>query len=777
MPNVSRRYKTLDVDDYEALSIEAIRNDVKVYGQNSALGDWNDYLMGNLGFAVGYDEQGYKDFYELYVGPVKGVNTNWVDEVTRKGLIQEYGVDIQSGGSDSKAVKYFLSLNYLDNKSIVRGKDETRYSIRLNMEQAPSKVVKFGINTNFSYSETNLGAGGGYFSDPITQAYMMSPAHSVKDERGEWFFDTLTGHNPVAQRSELGDKSLSKQARAIISPWLQLNFTDNLFFMSRGGADFLFLDEFGYWSFLQPQGADMRGLGENNNSTKLLLSITNTLNYIKSFNNKHNLNVLIGQEGQRTNLRDAYLASTNYPVDYKNEVSLAAAPSDAATYKYSLVLASFFSNVQYDYNNKYYASASLRYDASSRFDSNNRWAPFWSVGAKYRISSEEFMESTQSWLNNLTIRSSYGTSGNQDIGNVEYFSASAWYTSRDLYRFGQNYNGLPGSSRQQLGNPDLKWEQTAKFNVGIDFAFLDRFNVEFDYYNHQTKDMVFAVPVSMLTGMKENYRNAGELSNVGIEFMVNAMLIRTKDFKWDITLTGSKNKNKIKKLSNENPIETNTTIIEAGRELHSFKMKEWAGVDPQTGEGLWYLDETGDETTTDYALAAKRYVGSANPKFQGSFTNNFAWRGFDLSFQFNYSVGGKIYGSNLRFDEHVGSSFGQNFTGYVYDNRWQNPGDVTDVPKVMLDDASNANAYSSRFLMKGDYLKLRSLTVGYNFPRTITQKMHMNNLRIFMNADNVFTISAKDYRGFDPSGIGADGVQWWNFPVSRNFVFGVTVGF
>lgn len=773
MPGMPSSYKPLRAGKYRELSTEAAMNDWNKYGEKGNVAGFQaDY---DLNFP--YTNEGMSDFLDWYVGATDGCDTDWLKDVTRNGLIQEYGVDVQGGAAAETAPRFYLSLNYFDNQSIVRGKDLSRYSMRFNFEQAPSKVVKYGINTNLSYTESNMGAGGGYFTDPITQAYMQSPLNPVKDENGKWNFNTVNGYNPVAQRSDLGDKSTAKQYRAIVSPFLQINFNKNFFFLSRAGADMYFVDEFGYWSFLQPQGADMRGMGENNYSTRMLLSITNTLNYINTFHEKHNLNVLIGQEGQRTNLKEAYLSSSNYPVDYLDQVANAAVPGSAATYKYNLLLASFFMNAQYDYNNTYYLSGSFRYDASSRFGSNNRWAPFWSLGAKYRISNEAFMEPAKEWLNNLTVRASYGTSGNQEVGDVRYSSPSSWYTSRDLYDFGYNYNKLPGSGRMQAGNPDLKWEQTSKFNVGVDFAFLDRFTVEADYYNHMTKDMVFAVPISVVTGLSDYYKNIGKLQNQGVEFSVNALLINNKAFNWNVTLTGSKNINKVKKLSNDNPIETSIAITEPGQALYTFKMREWAGVDPQTGTGLWYKNETGDELTSDYTEAKKRYVGTANPKFQGSFTNNMKWKGIDFSFQLNYSVGAKIYGDNLRYDEQIGGGFGQNFTEYVYDNRWQKPGDIAKVPQVLFNDGSSANQASTRFLMNGSYLKLRSITLGYTFPKSIIQKIKMNNLRVYASADNLFTITAKDYRGFDPSSIASNGVQWWNFPVPRNFVIGLNVGF
>ena len=772
MPSMPDKYKSVDAAKHLELATEALLNAYKDYGNNSTFGNYNEAY----GLGCSYDKEGALDFYDWYTGgwysnhKEYGYDTNWLDEVTRTGLIQEYGVDISGGGRTETAAKYYLSMNYLDEKAIVIGKDLTRYSFRFNLEQAPSKWVKFGFNTNLSYTDINMGSGGGYFSDPITMAYMMNPLTPVRDQNGEWNWDTsYVGYNPVAQRSDKGDKSNAKQYRGSLAPWVQINFSPKLFWLTRASIDLLLADEFGYWSFMQPQGKEMRGMGENNYTTNTQLSVTNTLNYIDTFKEKHHVNFLLGQEGQKTLTKYAYLEGSNYPVDYLNQVSNSAVPSSASTSKYELVLASFFANAQYDYDNKYYLSASLRYDGSSRFGSNNRWAGFWSVGAKYRVSAEKFMEGTKDWLTNLTLRASYGTSGNQEVGN-------GWYASRDLFGFGYNYNNLPGMAHEQFGNPDLKWEQTKKFNVGVDITLFDRINIELDYYKHKTTDMVFAVPLSYTTGISSYYKNIGELSNKGFEMSIGAQIIKSKDWQWDVTVTGSLNKNKVEKLSTDMPIEGAYQTTEVGYPIYQFKMKEYAGVDPETGAALWYLNETGDETTTAYNKAAKRYLGSPNPDFAGSISSTLKWKGFDLAIQLNYSLGAKIYGDNLRYDEQIGGSFYENFTNYVYENRWQKPGDITDVPRLTTDGAYE-NSTSSRFLMDGDYLKIRSLTVGYTLPQSWLKKSFVNNCRVFMNAENLYTICADNYRGFDPAGIAASGVQWWNYPLPRSVMFGVTLGF
>jgi len=765
LPSYSNRYKLVGTAKNIELATEALLNDYADNGDKSNMG------------SSGYDNTpaAAKQFYDYFTGgwltnaEKYGYNTDWMKEVTRKGLTQSYGFDISGGGANGTAPVYYASFGYDNQKSLMKGKDLKRYSFRYNMDQAPSKFVKYGFNTNLSYTETNMGVSGGYYTDPLTQVYMMNPMNPVYKQDGSWNFDTPTGYNPVALRSKDGDKSLAKQYRVLISPYLQVNFTPDLFFMSRFGVDAYLIDEFGYVSFLDPEGAESNGTGENGNTTRTLITTTNTLNYIHTFNNVHHLNLLVGQEGQTRHLKTAYLAGSNYPVQDKNDIGLAAVPSSVSTLNSDLKLSSFFGNAQYDYDNKYYLSGSYRFDGSSRFAAGHRWSAFWSAGAKYRISSEKFMESTKDWLSNLSFRASYGTTGNQEVG-------TGWYAASDLFDYGYNYNGVPGSAHSQFGNSNLKWEETDKFNVGFDMTLFDRINITFDYYDHQTKHMVFAVPLSFTTGLSSIYQNVGKLSNKGVELTVNALILKAKDLSWDVTFNGSYNKNRVVKLSTDNPIETRTQITEVGHPLNQFKMKEWAGVDPQTGAGLWYLNATGDQTTTDYNKAAKRYLGSANPKFIGSFSTNFTWKGFDLALQMNYALGGKIYGNNLRYDEQTGASFYNNYTNYVYDHRWKKAGDITDVPRLVAA-TGTADSHSSRFLMDGDYLKIRSLSIGYTLPSSLLEGTFINKVRLFMDAENLYTFTAKNYRGFDPAGIGSDGIQWWNYPIARSFMFGVNVRF
>lgn len=772
LPFYSRKYRYVNAADYLELTTEALLNGYESNGSNSTFGFYNEvYELG-----MNYDQAGALEFLDWYTGgwysnhQQYGTDTDWLDEVTRQGLMQEYSFDISGGDANGKSPLYFLSLNYTDEEAFIIGKGMKRYSFRYNMEHKPFKRMKYGFNTNLSYSDVNSGLISGYFADPLTLALCMNPLTPVRTPDGDWNYDTsYTGYNPVAMRSENGDKCNGKNYRGMLNPYFQWEITDELTWKTRLGVDYNLLNEFQYDSFLQPAGSQQQGYGFSSSSSHTQLTISNTLNYIQKFGKDHQVNLLLGQEGQKMIMEENMAAASNYPEETLNGLGNAAIPIMAASYKYELVLASFFANAQYDYADKYYASASLRYDASSRFGSNHRWAPFWSVGAKYRLSAEPFMKPTSHWLTNLTLRSSYGTSGNQEVG-------SSWYASRDLFGFDWNYNGQPGMAHEQFGNPELKWEQTAKFNVGIDLSLFNRIHLELDYYNHLTKDMVFAVPLSMTTGLSYYYKNIGKLSNKGLEVSLHAQLLKTNDWSWDASLTWSRNRNRVEKLNSDNPIQNSIQITEVGGPIYQFLMPEYAGVDSQTGDPLWYKGTEGTETTNQYHEAGNRYLGSPMPDYSGSVSSTLRWKNLDFAVQLNYNVGNKIYGDDLVYGEQSGSSLLEGYTYYVYDNRWQKPGDITDVPR-MDSEGNYGTATSSRYLMDGDYLKIRSMTCGYTLPKKWLSQAGIQKGRIFVQAENIYTFCAANYRGFDPAGADVNGLQMWNYPSPRTLSFGIHLGF
>lgn len=743
---LDHNYRSVNLDRYKHIWAEGLVNsgDATNLQEGSAL--LNEYVMDSYGVDL--------------AGNVESVD--WLDAVLRNGFSQEYDLSVQGG---NESLKYFISGSYFQSKGVVIGTGMKRYTGRFSLD-GNSGRVGYGLSVNGAFSDIDNSLTESQYKNPIVAVYDLRPFEQIYNPDGSYNLDAY--YNPVALNDkEKGDQNNQGQTTLVVNPYFTYKLMEGLTWKTNAGLSLIDLNEFYYSSIYNPQYAGAWMQGERNQERATTLSITNTLNFNRSFNQVHNLNVLLGQEAQKISFRNIYTVASNYPSDRITELGAASVPVSASSMAKASTLSSFFFNGEYNFNNTYYASASFRYDGSSRFGANNKWAPFWSVGAKYRISEEAFMEPAKEWLSDLTVRGSYGTVGNQDIG---YFAAMG------LYEYGHPYDKVPGSVPSQVANPDLKWETVAKADIGINAVLFKRVTIELDYYNQRTKDMIFEVPVSYTTGYDYKLMNIGEMQNQGFEFLINTNLFNTKDFSWNINLTGTVNRNKIVRLATDKPIEGTTTIRKVGEAYHTFYMPEYAGVDPETGSPLWYKGKEGKETTSNINEAGQRIVGSADPKFYGGLGMNFKYRAFDFSFDLSYSLGNKVYNSGFPFDMQVGHYFLGPVSNYVYENRWQKPGDITDVPKFVAGDGSNANATSSRFLMNGSYLRMKSVVVGYTLPNRFLTPARIDHLRMFVSADNLFTVRANDFIGFDPQAR-ADGFQSWAYPVPTTVMFGVNVGF
>jgi len=704
-----------------------------------------------------------KEYANAYYGWQEGVtpDTDWLKAILRNGSVDEYSIDVTGGANNTN---YFLSAGYYRNEGIVIGTDMKRYTLRSNITHE-GKVFSFGLLSSAAYSMNNNVPTQSQYINPIVAVYDLRPIEPIYNEDGSYNLNAY--YNPVAiHDKKLGDINSQRTITANINPYVTVNFGKGFFAKSNFGINVHNLLEYSFASMMNPQGMESHMYADQNNETLLNLTITNSLNWIKQYG-KHDINLMLAQEAQRLTDEQTLTGASNFPYEGLPEMGTAATPTNAGTYRQKSTLNSIFFNGQYSYANKYYLSGSLRYDGSSRFGSNSQWGLFYSVGAKYHISEENFMQGAKNWLSNLTVRASYGTVGNQEIG---------WYNSRAYYETGYSYKGNPGSVPITFANPDLKWERRGKFNVGIDATFLNNISLEVDYYNELTSDMIFEVPISLTTGLAYELRNMGKMRNSGIEALLNARLLTVKDFSWDMSFNITANHNEIVALSTDLPIETSTTIRKVGEAYHTFYMPEYAGVDPDTGRPMWYKGTEGTETTFDYNEAGQRIVGKADPKFYGGFSTTFRYKGIDLSAAFSYKYGGMVYNSGFSYDMQVGDYFLGPVSNYVYENAWTPENRYTDVPQFVADDPSGASNTSSRFLMDGSYLKLRSLQVGYTFPKNICKKLMLSNLRVFFSADNLFTVCSSDYIGFDPE-TRANGFQQWVYPMPRNFIFGLSFGF
>lgn len=722
------------------------------------------YADGYVARYGGTKEARIADLTAMYEWDGK-TSTDWMDEISRKGYYQDYNINISGQTGDTN---YYVSAGYLDTKGIIIASDFKRYSGRINVD-SKFKMFKFGANLSYAYSVKNgfsQSTSGSFTNATVGAISSMQPFYPVYNEDGT--YSNVDSYNPFAVWDKgLGDINEDKTTTLSASPYLQVDFGKGIYFKSTFGANIYGLRQYQYWSAIyNPQGMDYPGLGQQYNSQTTTLTWNNILGWNYTFGQQHNLSLMLGQEMQRKDYWYEYYCGDNFPFASAGmrDLSTVGHWSDSEYYKKEARLASYFGDAHYSFADKYYLSASLRHDGSSVFGSNKRWGTFWSVGGKWRFTGEKFLEGNNT-LTNGTFRVSYGTVGNQDIG---------FYAARGFYVSGSNYHGASGMTPESISNSELTWEVSKKFDVGVDLQFFNRLNVTLDYYNEKTTDALFKVPLSRTTGMKETYQNIGSIRNSGIELSINGTILRNKDLNWTAYANLTWNKNKVLALSTDKPIESSYTIIEAGRPYRQFYMKEYAGVNPENGKAQWYKNAEGDELTENYTEAAKRYVGSADPKVFGGFGTTVTWKDFDASMTFNYRLGGKVFDSGARF-----TGFGMSFRTPLEDvalNSWTEDNKNAKYPQYIYGDPNSSTQNSTRFLYSGNFLRLSNVSVGYTLPKSITTKALIEKARIYISCDNLHTWAASDFVGYNPETF-ESGVIAWQYPAVSTYVAGVQITF
>ena len=688
---------------------------------------------------------------------------DWFDKVTRKGYYQDYNVS--ASGSSGK-VGYFASLGYLNTKGIVINSDMERFSGRLNLN-SKFKYATLGVNTSFSHSIQDgfSQSTGGSMTNPTVGAItQMKPFYPFYNEDGS--YNTSVSYNPLAVQDEkLGDMSRVWNSTININPYIQFDFGKGIYAKSTLGVNISHQREYSYWSAVyNNQGMGYNGLGQEYITQNAVITWNNVLGWNYTFGDKHDVSVMVGQEMQRKYYQYEYLCGSDFPYadNGMRDLSTAGSWMDSEFYKSEATLASYFVDAHYTFNDRVYVSGSFRRDGSSAFGADKRWGNFWSLGAKYRFSEDFFSESEV--FTNAALRASYGTVGNQDIG---------WYAARGFYVAGSNYAGVPGMTPSGISNRQLTWETSKKFDVGVEFSLVDRVHVTLDYYNEITEDALYSVPMSQTTGMSSATQNIGSVRNSGIEFSVNATIMQKKNFVWNAYANLSWNKNEVVKLNGE-PVEGTLTMMEEGRPFNTFRMKEWAGVDPETGMPQWYLNETGNEVTSDYNAAAKRYVGEAQPKVVGGFGTDLKWKGLDFNIAFTYRMGGKVYDYGARF-----TGFGMvNYTPHVdmVNNSWTPENKNAKYAQYIYSDPFNATADSTLFLYDADYLKISNITLGYTLPSKWTKKAMIEKFRVYVSLENPYIFTAKNFIGYTPETY-SDGLISWQHPAVSTYTAGIQITF
>ena len=710
-------------------------------------------------------QENYNYLADDYFGWDRKSSYDWMDAISRKGYYQDYNLNMQ-GRTGSTG--YYVGLGYLNTEGLIIGSDLERFSGRLNLD-TKFKWATLGVNSSYSYTTQNgfsLSTAGSMIS-PLTAAVSsQTPMDPFYDSEGN--YANINNYNPLALMDEkTGELNQSNTQMVNLNPYFQIDFGKGIYAKTTLGVNINELRQYQYWSALyNPQAQDYNGLGQQYNSKSTVVTWNNIIGWNYKFADKHDISLMLGQEMQKKSYFYEYYAKSDFPFAASGMRDLTTAGTDQGNeyYKQEARLASYFADVHYSYADKYYLSGSFRRDGSSVFGTDNRWGNFWSVGGKWRISGEEFLSENEI-ITNATLRASYGTVGNQDI---------SWYAARGFYSSGYNYNQMPGMRPTSIPNPELTWEVSKKFDIGFDLSFLQRIHLTFDFYNEETSDALFEIPLSMTTGISKTYQNIGSIRNRGIEFSINTSIIQNNDLNWNFFANLTWNKNEVIKLSTDDPLEYTYQIIEQGHPYSQFYMKEYVGIDHETGKPLWYLNKEGDETTSDYNAAAKRYVGDADPKVLGGFGTNLTWKGVDFNLNFNYRLGGKVYNSGAAF-----TGFGMAFRTPLEDvalNSWTPENKNAKYPQYIYRDPNNATATSSRYLYSGNYLRISNVTLGYTLPKTWTQKAFIQKLRAYVSVDNLYTFTASDFVGYNPE-TSANGVIAWQYPATCTFIGGIQLTF
>lgn len=719
---------------------------------------------------------------------LRNSNFDWFKLAKKTGSTQDYNLTLNGG---SQNIQSMFTLGYFKEEGAVKGYDMNRYSTRIKVVYKPYEWLT--IKPNISGSRTN--DKDKQYS--VGAMYSMMPWDSPYDENGNlvpnyyagWVNSKATNYlNDLAagdySTSTTYDLSGGLDFDIKIAPWLTFSSVNNYSYYNS--------QTHGYYDPKSSSGEGVNGRTTEYNYVSTRRYTNQLLRFKKSWG-KHNVNALLAYEFNDYEMKYTDVYATGFISGFEDFMT-AAKPEMANGYRTAWAKQSYFTQWRYDYDSRYYGELSLRRDGRSNFGSNNRYGNFFSVSGAWNINNESWFKAD--WVDQLKLRAAFGS-----VGNVP----TSLYPSYSLYSVGATYNENPGALISQIGNKDLTWEKTYTTGVGVDASFWqNRLHATLDYYIKNTSNILYQVPVTGLVGVTSIWKNIGKMRNTGIEFTVGGDIIRTKDLTWNVTANISHNSNELRDLYKQRDANGNYVvkpvlisdgtsiagtaqrILEIGEPVDTYYMKEWAGVNPEDGKPQWYMDDAnGNKVVTDsYSKASYYKCGKASPDVYGSFSTSLFYKNFDLQANFGYSLGGQIYSYYRQEFDSDGAYAGDRNQMKLQKgwSRWEKPGDIATHPRAMYNNQDKGNLASSRYLESSDYLKLRSLTLGYNFD---LKKYGIQTLRLSVSGENLFTIT--DYSGVDPelpAGTNDKGVLSVTntggtsvYPAVRKFMLGVNLTF
>ena len=709
--------------------------------------------------------------YEKEVGLTAGKNydklsktdVNWLNEVFNKyAPLQNY--ELTASGATDK-FNYYVSGGYYNQEGTTSDSDFNRYNFRVNLESQAKKWLKLGTNSMLAYEKYDESVEGVYaVNTPIAAARFMLPywnpyrpdgsIASIND--GSW---KGLGENPLEWSKN--NPYTTKKYKAIANFFAEATIIDGLVLKVQGGVDYTHgaVKSTSTPSYLPNNG---QGKAGRNSSDAFNLTVTTTLNYKFEVKNDHQFNIMLGQEGVDYSSEGFSVSTAGQSNDWLTDVSSATRATGWSSTNSSYSYVSFFGRGEYNWGRRLYADVSVRGDGSSRFGARGRWAAFWSAGLMWNVKSENFLKNVD-WLTNAQIAVSTGTSGNSSIPNYDHLA---------LVSGGKEYWGQAAIGPYSKGNENLEWEKLWTTNVALHLGFIDRINLDVEFYDKKTTNMLMSVPISYADGgYGFKWDNVGAMVNRGVELNLGVDIFRSRDFVWNINANASYNHNEIKELYNgldEYVVSTTGTKLVVGHSYGEFFLNRFAGVNPINGDALWY-DKDGN-ITNEFNESDKVMVGkSCIAPWMGGFGTTLTWKGLSLSAQFSW-VADRWMINNDRFFEEGGGLFdAYNQSKRMLYDRWKKPGDVTDVPRHGV-----SPQFDTHLLEDASFLRLKNLMLSYSLPAPWMEKTRFfNGIRVYAQAQNLLTFTG--FSGLDPES--SSNVYKAQYPLARQFTFGLELTF
>lgn len=707
----------------------------------------------------------------------RGGGTNWQDEIFQTGITQDYKVTF-SGGSDK--TQYIVSGNYVGQEGVVIENDNKRYQARANVTSQITDWLHMTADVNASHNVRHSGDFSAAKSNIVTQAMNYSPVTSIFNEDGMTYardkYSSLTNFNPVGRLKEEMGETMQDIVNAHVD--LRFNILPGLTFTTSNGIDYS--DAKGY-SFGTKKVGSQSSMG-NSDAYRMTLQTTNNLTYTGKWD-KHALTATAVYEATQSEYRYMGLNGRDLlteSVGWWNVNMASSRTTDNSYSKWGLV--SGVARVMYNYDDRYMLTGTFRADGSSKFF-NDKWGYFPSVAAAWTITNEEFMKD-QNVVQDMKIRASYGLIGSQAIEPYETLGLM----SKAMYAFGENSQYTGYWVGQTVATPDLTWETTHQLDLGLDFSILNhRVNISLDYFDKRTKDGLLKQNIPNYDGGGSYWVNAAEISNRGLDFSINAILVDNKDFTWSSTFTGTYLKNEVKNLgglefvAGSSPaagmIPTDgVTRVEVGQPIGAFYGYKWIGLDATGHDAFEDVNKDGKIDSND-----RTFIGKANPDFTLGWNNTLSWKNWDLNMFFTGSFGA----DRLNLVRFTGTAMTGDFAfvtlkEYINDN-FDVKGQSARYPSVNVtgNDYQSAST-STKFLESANYFRLDNLSLSYNLPKSVAK---FADMRFTLSCQNVFTITK--YKGMDPAGISFmnsgvdvnDGIDLGAYPLTRSYTVGVRLNF